>query len=89
MGLPSSSVKRVIITSSIVAIANFIAPPGVFTEKDWNDDAIKHVEEQGDASNSAIVYCASKTLAEKGKTVKLDLCLNLNHFLFPSRLGLR
>ncbi|KAH6904344.1 D-lactaldehyde dehydrogenase [Coprinopsis sp. MPI-PUGE-AT-0042] len=60
-------IKRIVITSSVLAIVNLPPPAGVFTERDWNDDAIKHVEEKGDAANPGIVYCASKTLAERAE----------------------
>ncbi|KAH6904342.1 D-lactaldehyde dehydrogenase [Coprinopsis sp. MPI-PUGE-AT-0042] len=60
-----SGIKRVVITSSTGAITNFPAPEGVFSEKDWNDESIKHAAENGEGADPSIVYCASKTLAEK------------------------
>ncbi|KAH6904343.1 D-lactaldehyde dehydrogenase [Coprinopsis sp. MPI-PUGE-AT-0042] len=60
-----SGLKRVVITSSIAAMASLPPPEGTFSEMDWNDAAIKHVEEKGESADPNIVYCASKTLAEK------------------------
>jgi hypothetical protein len=40
-----------------------------WTEDDWNDDAVKAVEERGEAAGVLTMYGASKTLAEKGKTI--------------------
>ncbi|EUC54216.1 NADPH-dependent methylglyoxal reductase GRE2 [Rhizoctonia solani AG-3 Rhs1AP] len=71
-----STVKRVVITSSIVTTFTF--------QKDthWNEYIIKLVEEKGDSLPSMMLYTYSKTLAEKAvwkwwseneKTVKWDL----------------
>lgn len=59
-----STVKRVVITSSAVAVYRRSPKPEVWTEADWNDPAVEAVN-AGDTS-PAIVYPASKTLAEKG-----------------------
>jgi hypothetical protein len=36
-----------------------------YTEKDWNEDSIPHVEKNGLESNGGESYRASKTLAEQ------------------------
>jgi hypothetical protein len=36
-----------------------------YTEKDWNEDSIPHIEANGDKSQPSHSYRASKTLAEK------------------------
>ncbi|KZV76077.1 NAD-P-binding protein [Peniophora sp. CONT] len=59
-----TSVRRVVITSSVAAILN---PPngGALDETSWNVNHPKEVEAKGaDASGSA-KYCASKALAER------------------------
>lgn len=60
-----SNVKRVVVTSSVAAVLTPTTNPTVFTEKDWNQQAIKDVEEMGKAAPPASKYRASKTLAEK------------------------
>ncbi|KZV71663.1 D-lactaldehyde dehydrogenase [Peniophora sp. CONT] len=60
------TVKRVVLTASIVSIwSYFVDKPTVFTEEDWNDQAVKLVEEKGADAGGAMVYGASKTLAER------------------------
>ncbi|WVQ68084.1 uncharacterized protein L199_006290 [Kwoniella botswanensis] len=61
------SVKRVVITSSVASIMSLESrkPPVVYTEEDWNQDSISHVEKNGVKSSGAMAYQASKTLAEK------------------------
>ncbi|ORY35639.1 D-lactaldehyde dehydrogenase [Naematelia encephala] len=60
-------VKRVVITSSVASIMSLASrkAPVRYTEKDWNEDAVKHVEENGLKSQGGFAYQASKTLAEK------------------------
>ncbi|KAG5351732.1 hypothetical protein C0989_005133 [Termitomyces sp. Mn162] len=60
-----SHIKRVVVTSSTASVLE-IGVDKVFTEADWNEHAIREVEEQGDAALGMIKYRASKTLAEKG-----------------------
>jgi nucleoside-diphosphate-sugar epimerase len=59
-----SAVKRVVLTSSAVAIRRF-GVEGVFTESDWNDAAVEAVKTKGSAAGPALIYLASKTLAER------------------------
>jgi nucleoside-diphosphate-sugar epimerase len=59
------SVKRVVVTSSAASILSDSENPGVFSELDWNDQAIQLIKEQGRNAAGGIKYRASKTLAEK------------------------
>ncbi|KAM0750882.1 NAD-P-binding protein [Meredithblackwellia eburnea MCA 4105] len=60
------TVKRVVVTSSFVAVLNLLAPNGGvginYTEESWNPATL---EEAAGSENAAFVYCASKKLAEK------------------------
>ncbi|KAI0260966.1 D-lactaldehyde dehydrogenase [Gloeopeniophorella convolvens] len=62
-----TSVKRVVLTSSIVAV--FEVPsnptPRIFDEQSWNNLAVRVVKEKGNQSSSFTIYQASKTLAER------------------------
>ena len=60
-----SSVKRVVVTSSCASVLEERDTPTVFSEKDWNEKAIREVKEQGRQASNAAKYRASKTLAEK------------------------
>ncbi|KAI0368225.1 D-lactaldehyde dehydrogenase [Pilatotrama ljubarskyi] len=80
-----SEVKRVVITASIAGIASStIALPRVYTEADWNDAAVKVIEEEGRNAPGQIKYDASKTLAERAawgfmtqhdNEARFDLCM--------------
>jgi nucleoside-diphosphate-sugar epimerase len=59
------SVKRIVVTSSAASILSDSGRPRVFSELDWNDQAIQLITEQGRSATGAIKYRASKTLAEK------------------------
>jgi nucleoside-diphosphate-sugar epimerase len=61
-----SSVKRIVITSSAAAVWSFLPHDKVFTEADFNEQAIEVVEKEGRKANGMDKYAASKTLAEKG-----------------------
>ncbi|KAI0665748.1 NAD-P-binding protein [Trametes maxima] len=64
--LKCSTVKRVVITSSVSGIATSDkVVPKTFTEADWNDEAVKQVEEEGSRAPAYIKYNASKTLSER------------------------
>ncbi|KAF5347603.1 hypothetical protein D9756_010684 [Leucocoprinus leucothites] len=58
-------VKRIVITSSCGAVMAPPSKPSIFTEKDWNIDSVKEVEEKGVDAQPMSKYRASKTLAEK------------------------
>ncbi|KAI0759550.1 D-lactaldehyde dehydrogenase [Trametes elegans] len=60
-----SNIKRVVITSSVVAVSSRDDPPRVYTEDDWNSSAVKTVEERGEHADILTKYDASKTLAEQ------------------------
>ena len=57
--------KRVILTSSVVAVFEMTTVPRVFNESNWNDAAVEAVKTKGSAVSPQIIYQASKTLAEK------------------------
>ncbi|THU98022.1 D-lactaldehyde dehydrogenase [Dendrothele bispora CBS 962.96] len=59
------SVKRIVITSSTASIVRVTTSPTTFSENDWNEPAIKEVEEKGRNASNPAKYRASKTLAEK------------------------
>ncbi|WWD19049.1 hypothetical protein CI109_103507 [Kwoniella shandongensis] len=60
-------IKRVVITSSVASIMSTDSrkAPVIYTEEDWNQDSISHVEKNGTKSTGGHSYQASKTLAEK------------------------
>jgi nucleoside-diphosphate-sugar epimerase len=60
-----STVKRVILTSSAVAVFEWVTVPQVFTESNWNNAAVEAVKAKDSAVDPFTVYMASKTLAEK------------------------
>ncbi|KAF8980598.1 hypothetical protein BDQ17DRAFT_1438881 [Cyathus striatus] len=59
-------VKRIIYTSTLGAIAKQVSEPIILSEKDWNDEAVVLVKEQGAKAPYLLKYVASKVLAEKG-----------------------
>ena len=59
------ALKRFVLTSSGVAILEVTAVPRVFTENNWNEAAVEAVKTKGSAAGPFVMYCASKTLAEK------------------------
>ncbi|KAJ3870808.1 hypothetical protein F5051DRAFT_447097 [Lentinula edodes] len=63
--LNKSSIRRIIVTSSTAAIISSLSEPKVFSELDWNEQAIEEVKKQGKNASQAAKYRASKTLAEK------------------------
>jgi nucleoside-diphosphate-sugar epimerase len=60
-----STLKRVVLTSSAVAIFEVGKARRVYTESDWNDGSVEAVKTKGSAAGPFQIYCASKTLAEK------------------------
>jgi len=61
-------VKRVVITSSAVAVVQDSQLGGegtYFDETLWNESSPKELEEKGVKTSGWVAYCASKTLAEK------------------------
>jgi nucleoside-diphosphate-sugar epimerase len=59
------TVKRLILTSSAVAVLEVTTVPRVFTESSWNEAAVEAVKTKGSAAGPFMIYSASKTLAEK------------------------
>ncbi|KAJ7766216.1 D-lactaldehyde dehydrogenase [Mycena metata] len=59
------SVKRVVVTSSCAAALNISTEPQLLSELDWNNQAVKEVEEKGRAASAASKYRTSKVLAER------------------------
>ncbi|KAF8994738.1 hypothetical protein BDQ17DRAFT_1366505 [Cyathus striatus] len=59
------SIKRIVYTSTVGAIMREVSEPTILSEKDWNDDAVKAVEDQGKDASAGIKYFASKVIAEK------------------------
>ncbi|KAI0325598.1 NAD-P-binding protein [Cubamyces sp. BRFM 1775] len=63
-----TSVKRIVITSSISAVADIVRPPAqtvVRTEDDWNDDSVKIVAKIGHAATGIDKYSTSKVKSER------------------------
>lgn len=61
-----AGIKRVVLTSSSVAIVSPAGQPDqVYDESGWNTGDVETVEKSGKAANPWLVYNASKTLAEK------------------------
>ncbi|CAE7150519.1 unnamed protein product [Rhizoctonia solani] len=63
-----STIKRVVITSSVASITDGMyhlkIPGTIYTENDWNTLSVQEIHEKGkDASGEK--YCASKVIAEK------------------------
>ncbi|WVQ75184.1 hypothetical protein IAR50_004794 [Cryptococcus sp. DSM 104548] len=61
------SIKRIVVTSSVVAIFSTISNkhPHHYTEADWNKDSIPYITEHGAKDGGLHAYFASKTIAEK------------------------
>ncbi|CAG8683200.1 15722_t:CDS:2 [Acaulospora colombiana] len=59
------TVKRVEITSSLVAALEPKKAPVTYTEESWNDTAVKTVQERGKGAPPYSKYTASKVLAER------------------------
>lgn len=75
MTLYRSQIKRIVITSSILAILSTVKEGATreFNEEDWADEFVELVKEQGNKSSADAKYRASKTLAEKGKLFTSDI----------------
>ncbi|KAI0653455.1 NAD-P-binding protein [Cubamyces menziesii] len=62
------TVRRIVFTSSIAAVADAIRPPPatvVRTEDDWNDFSVEIVEKTGKAASGVDKYSTSKVRSEK------------------------
>jgi nucleoside-diphosphate-sugar epimerase len=60
-----STLKRVILTSSVAAVREETTVPRAFNESNWNNSAVEAVKTKGSEVGSVGIYLASKTLAEK------------------------
>ncbi|OSX58892.1 hypothetical protein POSPLADRAFT_1059984 [Postia placenta MAD-698-R-SB12] len=60
-----TSVKRVIVTSSVAAVFTAQSTPRTFSEVDWNEGSINDCKANGRNAHPVSKYCASKTLAER------------------------
>ena len=56
-----SNVKRIVVTSSTAAVMDPPLKPTTFSEKDWNMESVKEVEEKGKTSAPMEIYRASET----------------------------
>ena len=72
------SLRRVLIASSVASISGTRAgssdpeaasqgASSVYKETDWNTHDVEEVERLGDDANGVVMYCAAKTLGEKGE----------------------
>ncbi|KAF8308508.1 NAD(P)-binding protein [Clavulina sp. PMI_390] len=59
------NIKRVVVTSSSVAMLEPHSTPYTYTESDWNDASIRAVEEKGAKASLPEIFFASKTLSER------------------------
>ncbi|KAF8308509.1 NAD-binding protein [Clavulina sp. PMI_390] len=59
------TVKRIVITSSTVAILEPHPAPYTYTEADWNESSPRAVDELGAKASAVDKYMASKSLAER------------------------
>ncbi|KAH7098848.1 hypothetical protein BKA62DRAFT_660243, partial [Auriculariales sp. MPI-PUGE-AT-0066] len=60
-----TSVRRIVVTSSVAAIDAPKEDAYVYTENDWNDASVREVKEKGSKASAGCKYSASKTLAER------------------------
>jgi nucleoside-diphosphate-sugar epimerase len=62
-------VKHIVVTSSVASVfKSGVAPDYVYTEADWNDEAIKDIQKQKDSGepfDGTLAYRASKNEAER------------------------
>ncbi|KAH9487441.1 NADPH-dependent methylglyoxal reductase GRE2 [Psilocybe cubensis] len=60
-----TNVKRVVVTSSLAAILRPLDSPTALDERDWGDEWVKLIEEQGKQAPSVYKYFCSKVLSER------------------------
>ncbi|KAF7553224.1 hypothetical protein G7046_g7155 [Stylonectria norvegica] len=66
--IKETSIKSVVLMSSIAAIVSFTSTdtsPHVFTEEDWNLGSLDQIKEEGKNAGGALIYVASKTAGEQ------------------------
>ena len=74
------SIKRIVVTSSTAAILEARPNPVVLSELDWNNQAVREVEEKGRDAHPFMKYRASKTLAERGEPENDEIRRNSTNF---------
>ncbi|OTA99917.1 hypothetical protein M426DRAFT_15973 [Hypoxylon sp. CI-4A] len=57
--------RTLVLMSSVAAVFNVLPEPGVYTEKDWNTNSEKAIEDLGAEAGFLHAYCASKTASER------------------------
>ncbi|KAI0259006.1 D-lactaldehyde dehydrogenase [Gloeopeniophorella convolvens] len=60
-----SSVKRVVLTSSVAAILRAPEAPGKWDETSWNEPSVAEYKAKGDKTDGVTAYRVAKTLSEK------------------------
>ncbi|KAF9874311.1 nad dependent epimerase [Colletotrichum karsti] len=60
-----STIKSVVLLSSIVAVVSQKEGPYIFTEEDWNEGAIEAAAHLGEKAPGLLIYQASKTAGER------------------------
>ncbi|KAH9019732.1 D-lactaldehyde dehydrogenase [Lactarius pseudohatsudake] len=60
-----TSVRRIVLTSSVAAVREEHPTPREYDETSWNNAAITTVASKGSAAGPVTIYLASKTLAER------------------------
>ena len=63
----AQTVKRVVITASCASILEYGPTPRVFTEKDWNERAIREVNEKGKAAANKQFVAQSVEMSKAAK----------------------
>lgn len=63
--LKESSIKSVVLMSSIAAVMNKKEDSPRFTEADWNTEALDQVKSLGKKSPGPLIYVASKVASER------------------------
>ncbi|KAF7554005.1 hypothetical protein G7Z17_g3204 [Cylindrodendrum hubeiense] len=63
--IKESSIKRVVLMSSIAAVLNKKKDSNRFTEADWNTEALGEVKRLGKNSSGILIYFASKVASER------------------------
>jgi nucleoside-diphosphate-sugar epimerase len=60
-----TTLKRVVLTSSVAAVREDTTVSCVFNESNWNNASVETVKTKGSAAGPVATYLASKTQAEK------------------------
>ncbi|EJD46164.1 NAD(P)-binding protein, partial [Auricularia subglabra TFB-10046 SS5] len=68
----AGTVKRVVVTGSIASVLEPHDRPYTYSSRDWNESAVREVEELGNDAPSGNKYFASKVLAERAAYAWVD-----------------